>query len=316
MNDVMRAVVMAVCCIACCPIMSVQAQTIVNGDFESWTGGNPTGWSTANDAQQQVSPVIVQSNDAHGGSSSVNGHVVSYDILPGFGINFAPAMTSTGPLTSRPESLHGFIKYNCVNGDRFLLAVVASTDTGSGSSAGSYGVGAGTFGDTTTVSTFTEFYANMLYLPVAANMPVDSYFVSVLITGRTTSDSVHYGSHFILDDLTFGSAGTNTVGWSDNGPSAVQPAGRVLPRGFDLEQNYPNPFNPSTGIIYDIAEPTHVTLDVYNAVGQKMATLINGHQETGRYKTYFDASHLPSGVYHCVLHTDSFSKTRTMTLIK
>ena len=89
-----------------------------------------------------------------------------------------------------------------------------------------------------------------------------------------------------------------------------------LPSSFDLKQNYPNPFNPSTLIQYDIANQSHVRLEVYNVIGQRVITLVNEEKTPGRYEVLFDAASLASGVYLYRLQTETFQKTRQMLLVK
>lgn len=89
-----------------------------------------------------------------------------------------------------------------------------------------------------------------------------------------------------------------------------------LPNNFRLEQNYPNPFNPSTTISFSLPVRGFVTIDVFNAVGQKVASLINRQMNAGTYSIYFNADNLTSGVYYYQMNTTGFSSTRKMLLIK
>jgi hypothetical protein len=90
----------------------------------------------------------------------------------------------------------------------------------------------------------------------------------------------------------------------------------TVPLEFTLEQNYPNPFNPSTVIKYSIPENGFVTLDVYNLLGEKVGSLVNGVQEAGRYEINFDASNLASGIYVYSLKAGSFTSVKKMLLMK
>ena len=64
------------------------------------------------------------------------------------------------------------------------------------------------------------------------------------------------------------------------------------PADFVLAQNYPNPFNPATHIAYYLPSRTHVTLAVYNALGQAVRTLVNDVQEQGSQEVFFDGRDL------------------------
>ncbi len=89
------------------------------------------------------------------------------------------------------------------------------------------------------------------------------------------------------------------------------------PRGIELKQNYPNPFNPTTRIAYTLDQSSQVTLDVYNALGQHVATLVNSEQQSaGQYEYNFNAADLSSGIYMYRLSAGEQVQTRVMTLIK
>src|SRR3989339_781410 len=85
---------------------------------------------------------------------------------------------------------------------------------------------------------------------------------------------------------------------------------------FVLEQNYPNPFNPSTQIRFSIPEVTNVKLIVSDALGREIALLVDGKLNAGDYKIDFDADGISSGIYICILITDTFKQSRQMILMK
>jgi hypothetical protein len=89
-----------------------------------------------------------------------------------------------------------------------------------------------------------------------------------------------------------------------------------IPTSYNLSQNYPNPFNPTTNINFAIPVSGNVTLDVYNSLGQKIETLVNGYMNTGSYKVSFDAGNYSSGIYFYQIKSNSFSQTRKMLLVK
>ncbi len=85
---------------------------------------------------------------------------------------------------------------------------------------------------------------------------------------------------------------------------------------FTLSQNYPNPFNPSTNISFSLPKAAQTNLTVYNVLGQKVITLVEGFLQAGNYTYQFDASRLASGVYIYRLEAGNFVKTMKMVLMK
>lgn len=86
------------------------------------------------------------------------------------------------------------------------------------------------------------------------------------------------------------------------------------PETYGLRQNYPNPFNPSTTINYSLAKDGHVSLVVYNVLGEVIAKLVDGLQSKGSYNVNWNAHNQPGGLYFYRLKTDGFTATRKMIL--
>ncbi len=99
-------------------------------------------------------------------------------------------------------------------------------------------------------------------------------------------------------------------------PSSVSNEVDDNPVEFSLEQNYPNPFNPTTKIQYSIPNSAHVSIDVFNMLGQKVSTLVDMRQNAGQHSVQFDAKNLSSGVYLYRIKAGNFQQIRRMTLIK
>lgn len=89
-----------------------------------------------------------------------------------------------------------------------------------------------------------------------------------------------------------------------------------LPDEYALDQNYPNPFNPTTKIDFSIPQNQHVTLEVYNVMGQRVATLVDQDMQAGTHTASFDARGLASGVYMYRLNAGGEVLERRMSFIK
>lgn len=90
----------------------------------------------------------------------------------------------------------------------------------------------------------------------------------------------------------------------------------TMPERIKLFGNYPNPFNPSTQIAFELPENMEVSITVYNAMGQKVATLLEGPLAAGSHSIPFSAENLASGTYLYQLQADGYQHTEKMTLVK
>ena len=88
------------------------------------------------------------------------------------------------------------------------------------------------------------------------------------------------------------------------------------PREFSLQQNYPNPFNPSTTIAFAIPQDAHVTLEVFNLLGERVAKLLDEQKPAGYYSTTFNAQGIASGLYIYRLVAGDFTQSRKLSLVR
>ncbi len=146
---------------------------------------------------------------------------------------------------------------------------------------------------------------------------LDSAFIDSLIPGT----EVHDGTVVNLADNT-----GDTVYYPDVVPGGVEVLvptdvndgtdSDLLPTEFALSQNYPNPFNPTTEIEFAVPRASKVRLEVFNILGQSVATLFDGQAPAGVHRVTFDASSNPSGIYFYRLAYNGGSVTKKMVFVK
>ena len=130
----------------------------------------------------------------------------------------------------------------------------------------------------------------------------------------STSFGLSAGSHTIT--LSGGGANVDYVQLIRESVATAVEKQTGVPLTFALEQNYPNPFNPATTIRFTLPKASNMTLIVYNILGQKVATLYDGHMNAGAQSVLFDASKLSSGVYIYRLVAGDFTSQKKMMLLK
>ncbi len=99
-------------------------------------------------------------------------------------------------------------------------------------------------------------------------------------------------------------------------PLSVSENDDLLPIELSLGPIYPNPFNAATTIRYGLPIPSHVSLEVYNTLGQRITTLFEGYQHTGFHTTTLTVDNLSSGLYFIKLETSGQVVNRKVMLVK
>jgi len=168
---------------------------------------------------------------------------------------------------------------------------------------------------------YTGLYADDFY-------PVESFTDEVILGSDITE------THFLLTGHQNGEyyylvrakdAEDQWSGYSNREVAIVNsPVGiddPAIPLKLALAQNYPNPFNPQTSISCTIPQGGYVKLEVYNILGSKIRTLVNGDMDAGQHTIIFDGADdsgnsVAAGVYFYRLKTDGGTLTRKMVLIK
>jgi hypothetical protein len=112
-------------------------------------------------------------------------------------------------------------------------------------------------------------------------------------------------------------AGLDTLKMRYNGTyTGIKQNNYFTPVSYKLYQNYPNPFNPSTTISFNVIKQDHVSLRVYNILGEVVATLVNEVKSPGNYSVRFDARGLSSGIYFYEFNSGNFRDVKKMIILK
>jgi hypothetical protein len=165
-------------------------------------------------------------------------------------------------------------------------------------------------------SIFTTFrrslpVAGVLYYEIGSTSvtPIDSFFLPDHYSPAITIDSL--GGKYLVSgyqNRIYISTLNVVLGIHDNHTYS--------PIEFRLEQNYPNPFNPRTQISYTIDKPGFVEIAVTDILGRQVAQLVKEQKNVGKYKTFWDASGVASGVYFYSLKVRGVTQTKSMILLK
>ena len=133
--------------------------------------------------------------------------------------------------------------------------------------------------------------------------------------GHPVPENLRYSNVALQSAGTDGKA-LGDLNWFPEQITNIEQIDYLLPTQIKLTQNYPNPFNPSTTIEFEIPKSGLVSLFVYNILGQKVGTLIDGYKKAGSYKVEFDASKLASGIYFYKLLSNGSTISKKMIVMK
>jgi hypothetical protein len=154
--------------------------------------------------------------------------------------------------------------------------------------------------------------------PAATSFDWTQYSLDLIVPANVVAleTRLHVYSTFVgtvyFDDLDIEKISSTT---------GVKIADVNTPHIFALSNNYPNPFNPSTKIDYSVPKDGMVSLLVFNVLGQRVRTLLNGPMAAGQYSITWDGrndagSTLSSGVYFYRLQAGDMAIVKKMLLLK
>ncbi len=137
------------------------------------------------------------------------------------------------------------------------------------------------------------------------------------------SPCIDTGGPDIIDSLLDCSRGLGTIlsdmgayGGGDSVTVGIDYPDIRLPEGFSLSQNYPNPFNAMTVIRYSLPEPSDVAIEIYDILGRKVETLMQGEQQAGYHRVVWNALDKSSGIFFFRIQAGDHSETRRMLLLR
>lgn len=145
-------------------------------------------------------------------------------------------------------------------------------------------------------------------VPDSIDTPEDTIVHTLLVAPHSheTAGTAFQGQNMYWDNVFAISSGVETSNELEENS----------PQRFRLNQNYPNPFNPSTIISFSLPVSSNVKLEVYDLMGRKVRSLLNGQMSTGEHEVAFNASGLSSGIYIYRLQAGDNVINKMMTLLK
>ncbi len=292
---------------------AVSSKLVSLGDYEvvHWILGTE---STADETFSSAEQEIVKEYLQNGGSLMVSGAEIAWD-LDNKGSSSDKAfindyLKASYQLDSPDNKTSTYYSTQAVSGSLFDGISSISFDNGT---KGSYDV---QYPD---VLTATNGGENALtYSGVSTQQVAAVQFKGVFPNGNIPGKMVYLGFPFetIYPESARIEVMNLIMDFMESKATSTSENEELFAKKFDLKQNYPNPFNPTTQIDYTLSNPNHVSLSVYNSVGQTVAMLEDSFKSMGKHSVTWNAQTLSSGMYFYRLTTPEGSITRKMMLIK
>jgi hypothetical protein len=198
-------------------------------------------------------------------------------------------------------------------------------------------------GDTLSISTPQEGFSAMLVI-ISFTDTLDlpcGQFTDVLVVGEyvffngqpNRATLIKYIAPTIVNDTLYAGVGREDFTFWETNPPSIRVGFSYLvdarvevpsqldrttsvAKDFYLSQNYPNPFNATTTITFNVARAAPTTLEIFNLLGEHVATVVNGNLGAGRYRVSFNGGSLASGMYIYQLQSGAVGDSRKMLLVK
>ncbi|RKX25587.1 MAG: hypothetical protein DRP45_05560 [Candidatus Zixiibacteriota bacterium] len=161
-----------------------------------------------------------------------------------------------------------------------------------------------------------ELFFSLSPSAVPHHVTIDSVYFDTVVAG-----GVHITTQVSISDNT--GIGIFLPGFIPGDIEVLTPTsvddlteGSTLPTELELTQNYPNPFNPTTTIAFTLPQAGQVRMEVFNILGQNVASLLDDYLDAGPHEIVFDARNLSSGIYFYRIEHDLDAFTRKMVLLK
>ena len=155
------------------------------------------------------------------------------------------------------------------------------------------------------------FFGSMPGTTTMARQRPDGVNIVALFNQRADASGLDY---FLIDDQ-LDAVADGITDWPENSSTATEPDPK-FGDSFQLRGNYPEPFQASTTIEFSLEHSGHVSLKVFNLLGQELETLVEETLAVGNHTATWHAAGRPSGVYTYVLETEAGVESRVMVVLK